>query len=44
MDKAEENIGTSNVENENVELNLGLSLNGNSDVHSKKTNCLFVNN
>ncbi|XP_015159669.1 ninja-family protein AFP3-like [Solanum tuberosum] len=27
MEKAEENIGTSNVENENVELNLGLSLN-----------------
>ncbi|KAH0716804.1 hypothetical protein KY290_013064 [Solanum tuberosum] len=30
MEKAEENIGTSNVENENVELNLGLSLNGGS--------------
>ncbi|KAG5621463.1 hypothetical protein H5410_006681 [Solanum commersonii] len=30
MDKVKENIGTSNVENENVELNLGLSLNGGS--------------
>ncbi|KAK6796248.1 hypothetical protein RDI58_003949 [Solanum bulbocastanum] len=30
MEKAEENIRTSNVENENVELNLGLSLNGGS--------------
>ncbi|KAH0770028.1 hypothetical protein KY290_014009 [Solanum tuberosum] len=30
MEKAEENIGTSNVENENVELNLGLSLKGGS--------------
>ncbi|KAK4710444.1 hypothetical protein R3W88_004957 [Solanum pinnatisectum] len=30
MEKAEENMETSNVENENVELNLGLSLNGGS--------------
>ncbi|KAK4726818.1 hypothetical protein R3W88_031735 [Solanum pinnatisectum] len=30
MEKAEEKIGTSNVENENAELNLGLSLNGGS--------------
>ncbi|KAK4709815.1 hypothetical protein R3W88_004328 [Solanum pinnatisectum] len=32
MEKDEENTGTSNVENENVELN------GNFDVHSKKMN------
>ncbi|KAG5620085.1 hypothetical protein H5410_005303 [Solanum commersonii] len=30
MEKAEENIRTSDVENENVELNLGLSLNSGS--------------
>ncbi|KAG5621534.1 hypothetical protein H5410_006752 [Solanum commersonii] len=30
MEKAEENIGTSNVENENVELNLRFSLKGGS--------------
>jgi len=37
MKKAKENIGTSrNVANENMKLNLELSLNGNFDVHLKK--------
>lgn len=35
IERAEEDIGISSVENEKVELNLRLSLNVNFDVHPK---------
>ncbi|XP_049375782.1 ninja-family protein AFP3-like [Solanum verrucosum] len=41
MEKAEENIRTSKVENENVELNLGLSLNGNYIAKGKIKNFML---
>lgn len=44
IEKHEENIGTSTIENENVEPNWGLSVNVNFDAKVKKVNRCFVNN
>lgn len=41
IEKHEENIGTSPIENENVEPNWGLSVNVNFDAKVKKSELLF---